>query len=856
MKLKFNTAACIAKIAASGKMSENDAKQLLQDVADRGEKMRVTGTPDPFVSAAGKLAERTLKDAQERSADALLNAGKRQQVMDRILAGKPEDLATNARSILVSENGAGQENVANFSGGLMRDWAGVLNTELKKAGLLKYSAKEEALSDISEAMFDMRQGAAAKSSAPAYEAARIIMRTMEAVRARLNGEGARIGEAIDYVFRTSHNKELMRSGGRGQPFATTSDQAFNQWWKTIYPLLNEEKTFEDLIPRAGETEAQARDRFGKAAFNAMYTGTRLGEETPNLGPSFEGTRNIGRRISQERTFYFKDGKSWAQYMKVYGQQLNALELAADTIYGGARAAGNMHFLGTNPGANMDLAIKKAMESLRNTNPDAVVKFQNDLQGNRLALKPALKDILYQVGALPQAPVHDLRHRILDSLLKVADMDTLGSVGITHATSLPTTFYLAGKGVGINSFESLGGLLKAMLPHSGDRTAALSEMGALADGLQAHNPYDNGVSIPGVISQMHSAFMTATGIRYVMRHAKSGFQWMVSNHLVNQSEKVFADLPAMLQQTMRAFGLDEKKWDLIRSTTKVEGPSGRKYIAPSAALDIPDSQITVATGLLDPKNIQHYRQETADQLMMMYSRMSDLSTVTPGPRERALLHGANRGADISSLFTQFSAWPLAATHQLIAKTIYESQSRSKAFWALGTAAGLSMLSGYLRMSVREMAAGRDPEIPQNAWQMGFLGLRAMMAGGVGGVLGDKIFGDIGQAARSGQVIGGPVISDVMALGVMAKKYLHSLNDGSKYNPWPDLTHFATQHVPFANLFYLKGAFDYGIFYHIFEWAQPGWWQRTNQARISRGQGAYAGYFPGAPIPYTPYGIGAR
>src|SRR5260221_4954908 len=82
----FNTAACIAKIASSGKMSENDAKQLLQDVADRGEKMRRTGVPDPFVAAAGKLAEKSLRDAQNGAIDAVKNAGIHAQGVAKVIS--------------------------------------------------------------------------------------------------------------------------------------------------------------------------------------------------------------------------------------------------------------------------------------------------------------------------------------------------------------------------------------------------------------------------------------------------------------------------------------------------------------------------------------------------------------------------------------------------------------------------------------------------------------------------------------------------------------------------------------------------------------------------------------------------
>ena len=53
-------------------------------------------------------------------------------------------------------------------------------------------------------------------------------------------------------------------------------------------------------------------------------------------------------------------------------------------------------------------------------------------------------------------------------------------------------------------------------------------------------------------------------------------------------------------------------------------------------------------------------------------------------------------------------------------------------------------------------------------------------------------------------------------------------------WPDLAHFAVRHVPFANLVYLKGALDYMLWYHLYEAASPGWWERTNR-RLLREQG---------------------
>jgi hypothetical protein len=67
-------------------------------------------------------------------------------------------------------------------------------------------------------------------------------------------------------------------------------------------------------------------------------------------------------------------------------------------------------------------------------------------------------------------------------------------------------------------------------------------------------------------------------------------------------------------------------------------------------------------------------------------------------------------------------------------------------------------------------------------------------------------------------------------------------------WPDLAHFAVRHIPFANLIYLKGTADYMLWYHLYEAASPGWWERTNR-RLERERGrSMMGYSPGGGVPW--------
>ena len=52
---------------------------------------------------------------------------------------------------------------------------------------------------------------------------------------------------------------------------------------------------------------------------------------------------------------------------------------------------------------------------------------------------------------------------------------------------------------------------------------------------------------------------------------------------------------------------------------------------------------------------------------------------------------------------------------------------------------------------------------------------------------------------------------------------------------------------------KGALDYLLWFHVYEAASPGWWDRTNR-RLQREQGrTMVGYEPGAGVPWGLPGI---
>lgn len=852
--------ACIQRISEKGKISAAQALSLLREVADRAERMRASGEADPFVSAAAEMADTVKAAAVKQRTDALRNAAIRDKIIDQVDTGGGIKTALDTlRSILHGTNIAGRDSVQAQWRGLAAGWQAQLTHQLVKGGVEKVAISGALDREIASEMWAINQGvenerpvsAQAKTIAQAYQP------LLEHMRLRLNAVGAEIGDAADYVAHTLHDPEKMRWAAG---FKATPDESFASWWGKTEPKLSD-KTFEGVTPEGEETEEGARARLGRSVYDALVSGVHMtpqgafgikdeGAFTP---ASFEGTHNIARKVSKPRVLFWKSGEDWNDYMEEFSNTRSLTEGVMRTVDKSARQLALMDKLGTNPAANLNQIIRRIEEKYR-PDLDGVKKFQQGVNG--------IQNVMAHLDGSANIPANEMAAKIGSSIRTWESVSMLGGVGITHFASVWPTVTSEMVHHGVSRLESLGNMVGALVKGKGsaEHQEIMADLGAYSHGLtrdmyarwQADDP------VPGKISALASTFMKYTGIHYIFDNTQAAVREMLAHQLGRNTSKEFGALEPHLSQMIGKYGIGKDEWNLLRAVPDLPSEHGYSYMTPKEGIRTDPAAVESllrSRGMIDERTppeaiataVQKFQQSLSDKLLGYYGDAAAHSVVTAGVRERAAILGGTRPGTLwgeaGRYLAQFKMWPLAAMNQVIGREIYTSLSKGEATWNLGIMAALSMSAGYVRMSVNDLATGRPVRNPLDPRTMA----AALAQGGGVGILGDFLFGETNR--MGGGIIGtlgGPVASDADSL----VKLFEGWKNGSM--GWPDLAHFAVRHVPFANLVYLKGALDYMLWYHLYEAASPGWWERTNR-RLAREQGrTMTGYAPGKPIPWTPWG----
>ena len=868
MKLNFaRFGDCVNKIIARGRMTEGEARQILAETANRAEKMRASGVPDPFVTAAADLAQRLTEVAKMDRADALRNAVIRKTVLANIEAkGGIANAIETIRSLLHGTNRGGRDNIQSQWRGLAELWLSQLSWALHKAGIEKAVISGALDKDIAEALWRAHGGVYdpnVKIPKAAQDAADAIKPLQDIARQRLNDAGARIGDAMDYVAHTDHDPRKMRAAAGPRQ---SVDAAFAAWWKAERPRWSD-KTFEDLEARDGETEEQARTRFARSVFEALVSGihmTHAGASGINgdyMAPAFEGTHNVARKVSQPRVIHYKDAQSWLDHQRQFGAATSVGAAVMRTLDSSARNTALMEKLGTNPAANLNQIIDRVQQIYR-SDLDSVAKFQRGIEG--------LNNVMGRLDGRLNIPANEMAARIAATTRTVELMGTLGGISLTHFASIWPTVTSELAHHGVPRLSAFGNMILALIRGKGDaeRQALMSDLGAYAAGLSRDMFYrwQPDDVIPGKVSAAANTFMKWTGIHYIFDNTQAAVREMLAHQLGRNAGSEFGALDPNLSQMLGKYGIGQREWDLMRSAPNPTVSEGRRYMTPRDAGRIDRGQVETIlrgqgriTNKTDPpvreKLIDRYITGVQDKLLSYYSDAADHSVVTPGVKERAMLLGATRpgtpAGELMRFVTQFKMWPVAAMSQVLGREIYTSLSAKDAALNIFTLAAIGASFGYLRMTIKDISTGSPPRNPLDPKTL----LASLAQSGGFGILGDFLFGEVNRMGGGLlDVAAGPVIGDADQFIKIFNRFRSDVTDPSVHHKngefadlWPDLAHFASRHIPFANLIYLKGTLDYMLWYHLFEVASPGWWERTNR-RLEKEQGrSMTGYVPGEGVP---------
>jgi hypothetical protein len=883
---------CVNAVAAAGKLGKQRALDLLSEVDERAEAMRRTGATDPYLEAASDLARKALDDAKGVRLDALRNAAARADITARVEAEaqgrvatgagahinifkRHLDLADGLRSILhYLPAAARHDNVENLWFGLTRQLVSPLGNRLRQLGLEKAAIADGWRNEVAEAMWRMNGGTPNPRvvvSAPAQQIAEAFMAPLRLIKERQNALGANIGDAVDYVTHTTWDpRQLRLAAGNG----ADREAAYQAWKAKDVPRMAE-KTFDGLLPREGESPVAARERFIRSIYDATESGVHL--RGPNMGgfdalgdyipPAYEGTSNLARKASQQRVVYWKDAQAWADHMKEFGGGNSLYHDVVHTLDVGARRTALMQYLGTNPEANFETIAQRLIEKHRTS--DERGKLESQLE--------AVRNVLGRLTGRLNVPLHEDAGQLVNKLMAAEAITHLGGVSLTHMTAAPATFASEMVHHGVGRLQTIANLITAGGRGSVERQAALADAGAYAHGytlaLQRAGSMKEVYQrdgFPGFTSWASAHFMRLTGLPQILDSLQAnGVKSVLMSRLGRQIDQEFSHVEPHQQAALKAYGIGPEEWRLIRSSSEPSMVEGNRWVTPSDAVNSDPAAAEAvlrsrgmlgtdaAAGTIE-RAVKKFQWELGDKLLMYLNDAADRGAVRPGVRERAMVLRGLRPGDpwyfVARAVSQFKMWPLAATAQILGRDIATSLGKKEMATNLGILLALSTVGGAMRMAINDIANGR----PQRDFTNPLTLLAAAAQGGGLGIYGDFLFSETNRMSTGlASTLLGPIAGDAERFWNLFSRFKADLRTEpgkAMQHMWPDLAHLAVQHVPLANLIYLKGTLDYLLWYHLFEAASPGWWERTNR-RLQKEQGrTMIGYRPGGHIPWSPFAIG--
>ncbi len=641
--------------------------------------------------------------------------------------------------------------------------------------------------------------------------ARILKESQNSWRLRLNDLGANIGELDDWITRTTHDTEKMANASKGSRLLDDNRAA---WVEYIQTKLNLKRTFADV------NDPIEINKILSDIYDSLMSGDHMKYGGTN---SVYGTKNVTNRLNSSRVLHFKDLQARQEYNIKFGEP--SLQTSVfNVLTSSAKNIVIMQELGTNPQDTFNKILSLLKKKYRNSDYQIVrdLNFEN-FQGAFGQIDGSANSVGGQTLA-----------KIGMVVRSTGDMARLGGTMITSGADLApymTSTNFQGRGLLTGLFEAINGLL------GGSNKAAMEALEVISNSVvvaNRGNVYADGADGTGAINNLRNKFFKWNGLNGWVASLKSSMALGVSKYYGSLGETKFFDLEKRERNFLTLYGIDEGKWNMLRSI-KTLAADNKRYLTAEAAKDIPDSVVNSYVGRkLSARELRNFKNNLELTWRNVLNDQGTHGTPEPDTQIRSITNmGTIKGTymgELNRFVMQYKNFSVSLYKKILRREMDSyGPDESKLIGAtmLASTLMLGTIFGYMVLSIKDMLSGRSPRDPKKLSVI----MQAFVQGGGGGIYGDFIMSEVQNQYGNGflETAAGPTASDLKKIIDMVKTMNEPKKAGKKF------LELAEGHTPFINLYYIKAAYDYLIGYQIKEYLDPGFFDRMKKRNEeNRGQ----------------------
>ena len=648
------------------------------------------------------------------------------------------------------------------------------------------------------------------------EIAQILKNSQAEWRQRLNDLGANIGELDDWITKTTHNTEKMGNASNRSKIVGDNRVA---WREFIRGRLDLPRTF------AGVTDPMKIDEILDGIYDSLMANDHLKHGGTN---SIYGSRNIGNRLNASRVLHFKDAEARHEYDRMFGEP-SLKESVLENLSNSSRNIALMQELGVNPQATFEKVLALLRKKYKSENPKFLdkLKFEN--------FKNEFAEIDGSINGIADATLAKVG-------MTIRALQSMGKLGFAAVTSIGdlaqymSTTNFQGRGFLSGFREAINSLFKTQ------DQAAMSVLSvtsnSVAGSFQA-NKYGASMDTWGTMGKLQNMFFKYNSLNRWISSLKSGMTVGLAHHYGMLADTKFLDLSARERNLITLYGIDEGKWNMLRSIKTLDVET-RRYLTAEGVNEISDNAIKSYVGRkISQREIRNFKKDLEMTWRNVLVDQAMHGTPEPDAAVRAFMNqGQKKGTGAGEglrFIGQFKSFPMTIWKKIIGREMksYGKEVLEETPFARVTGLTslmlLSTVFGYIAMSTKDILRGRSPRDPEKKEVL----IQALIQGGGLGIYGDFIVGELQNEYGGGTFDSfmGPTAGDITKMVSMIKSIMEgdALKTGKKFQQ------FAEGNIPFLNMYYSKAAYDYIIGYQIKEFLDPGFFARMeNKHQEKRGQ----------------------